>query len=348
MKLLASAHTVLDFAGPPRSCGRAYGESQAEAIGAFLAEEVPPDRTRMRYASQCWKILKGWKRPVVEFIHGMAQGCGRPIEEVTLLLLHEEIVHTKPCTGFGAMGDATRDGAPIIGQNWDWRPSLYPWSSLIRLATDSMPRTLTYAYPGLWASAGMNEHGMSLVWTGAGYLPKIRPRPGLPTYALIAGILACRTCREAIMLMDQTSIAGCFIFFLADAEGEVWVVEGLPGRIQPVQCQSAIGRANHYGCPESCEKSRQKLPRPTPIRNTASRGRRMAELLRQHRGRLDGALAQAILSDHGPRIGLSICQHPVPGRPSFTLDSFYALPAKKEFWIARGLPCRHEYACHRV
>jgi hypothetical protein len=36
----------------------------------------------------------------------------------------------------------------VIGQNWDWAQSLYPWSSLVRLRTDSMPATLTYACPG--------------------------------------------------------------------------------------------------------------------------------------------------------------------------------------------------------
>jgi len=57
-----------------------------------------------------------------------------------------------------------------------------------------------------------SARGLSLIWTGAGYLPKVRPIVGVPTYALIAGILACRTCREAISLMRRTLNAGSFIF----------------------------------------------------------------------------------------------------------------------------------------
>ncbi|MBI2194530.1 MAG: hypothetical protein HYU36_21335 [Planctomycetes bacterium] len=341
-----SQHRVLEFSGTPRACGRAYGECQAEAVRAFMAQEVPPDGKRLRYAGLCWEKLQRWERPVAEWTRGMAQGSGLAVEEITLLLLHEEIVHTKPCTGFGAAGAATRDGGAIIGQNWDWGPSLYPWSMLVRARTDSAPATLTYAYPGLWASAGMNEHGLSLVWTGSGYSPKVRPVVGIPTYALIAGILACRSCRDAIALMEQSPISGCFIFFLADAHGEVWVVEGLPRRILAVPCRDVLSRANHYECPESCAESRQSLPPARVWHNTRSRALRAAELLQKFHGRIDGHAAQCILRDHEPRLGLSICQHPVPGRPAFTIDSFYAFPARKELWIARGLPCRHDYARH--
>jgi hypothetical protein len=80
-----------------------------------------------------------------------------------LLLLHEEIVHVHNCTGIGATRKGTADGSALIGQNWDWSGSLYLWSSLLRLRSDSMPATLTYTYPGLWASGGMNEFGLSLV-----------------------------------------------------------------------------------------------------------------------------------------------------------------------------------------
>jgi len=308
--------------------------------------EVTPDRKRWGYASRCWQKLRTWDRTVADFISGMAEGAKRPIADIALLLLHEEIYHTKHCTGLGATGNGTRDGSPVVGQNWDWAQQLYPWSSLVRSRTDSMPATLTYAYPGLWASAGINEHGLSLVWTGAGYFPRIRPRVGVPTYALIAGILGCRTCRDAIALIQRTPLAGCFIFFLGDAEGEVWLVEGLPGRIAAIPCDSVIGRANHYECAGVCRGARQEVPKPTLRANTRARRVRVVELLEEYQGQIDRSVVEAILTDHGVRPGLDICQHLVLGRPAVTIDSFYALPSKKEFWIARGTPCRHRYERH--
>ena len=344
MRLIPTHHSESEFRGTARSCGRDYGESHAEAIEAFLALEVPPNPRRLAYARRCWKRLSEWEPSIVEFVRGMSEGSRRPMEEMVLLLSHEEIVHTKNCTGFGATNRGTKDGSAIIGQNWDWAQSLYPWSSLLRLRTDTMPATLTYAYPGLWAAAGINEYGLSLVWTGAGYFPKIQPRVGIPTYPLIAGLLACRDCQEAITLLRRTPIAGCFIFFLADAGGEVWLVEGMPGSLELVQCQDVISRANHYECKDTCSSASQRVPSASLKANTRSRRNRMVELLEARKGRLDGKQAQTILCDHGVGPGFDICQHPVPGRTGLTIDSFYVLPSKKEFWIARGSPCRHQYS----
>src|SRR5437879_580148 len=110
MKRLPSIHPICEFKGTPRTCGSQYGETQAEAIEAWLHLETPPDPKRLRYASRCWQHLKRWKKPVVEFIRGMAEGTKLSVEELTLLLLHEEIVHTKPCTAIGARGAGTKDG----------------------------------------------------------------------------------------------------------------------------------------------------------------------------------------------------------------------------------------------
>jgi hypothetical protein len=317
-------------------------------IRAFLRWQVPSNPKRREFARHCWDRLSRWDRPVVEFIRGMAQGSGLSLAEVTLLTLHEEIGRIKSCTAFGATGPGTRDGQPIIGQNWDWSSGLYPWSCLLRIQSDAMPSTLTYAYPGLWTATGMNEHGLSLVWTSSGMYPSTPPIVGIPTYVLIAGILTCRNCQEAIALLRRTVNAGCFIFFLADASGEVWVIEGFPGTFEAARCKAVISRGNHYECRRSRQSTHQRVPRATVKRNTGARAKRMAELVRQYRGRIDAAVAQKILCDHGVRPGMTICQHSMPERSGMTLDSFYLLPARREFWIARGFPCCHPYERHRV
>jgi predicted choloylglycine hydrolase len=286
--------------------------------------------------------LEDWEKPVFEFVQGMVEGSGRSLQEIVLVLLHEEIYHIHTCTGIGATGKGTVDGSAVIGQNWDWDSSFYPWSSVLRLRSDSMPATLTYAYPGLWAAAGMNEHGLSLVWTGAGYFPAVRPDVGIPTYALIAGVLTRRTCRAAITLLQNTRNAGSFIFFLADATGEVWVAEGLPGKINPIQCVDWIARANHFESEGMCRLSKQDVP-PKLDANSIARADRMASLAKAHCDRITGEMVATFLNDHGVAPGLGICQHPAFPGDGFTMDSFYLLPSKRQMWIARGLPCRHVY-----
>src|SRR5262249_32371968 len=98
------------FEGTSRHCRQAYGPMHAEYIRAFMLMETPPDKEHLAYAARCWQMLEGWKRPVTDFIKGMAKGSGLSEQELTLLLLHEEIVHAKPCTALGATGPATIDG----------------------------------------------------------------------------------------------------------------------------------------------------------------------------------------------------------------------------------------------
>lgn len=346
--LLPSPIPESTYSGSPRACGRDYGQENAERIRALYTMETTPNRWRLALASKCRRVLEEWERPIVEFVRGISQGSGMSPDEITLLLLHEEIVHSKHCTAIAATGPGTRDGRAIAGQNWDWASPLGPWSSLLRLRTTVMPATLTYAFPGLWAAAGINEHGVSLLWTSAGYRPKVMPIVGVPTYALIAGILARRTARDAVELVRRTRFAGCFIFFIADAAGDVFVLEGGGGRLEVVPCADVISRANHYETAAMKHHSRQRTARESPKENTRARGRRAAELVRSAAGRMDAAAIEAILRDHGRPPGLSICQHPVPGRTMVTLDSFYVVPHKRELWLARGHQCRHRYEAHGI
>ncbi len=343
MELISRKLPMLELTGTARSCGRKYGALQAEMMAGFMELEGLVGGKHRQLAAHCWREIMNWQPAIAEFMRGVAEGCERSVEEIALLSLHEEVVHSTHCTAFGAAGDATNGRGAIIGQNWDWSPRLYPWSSLLKMKTDTAPAALSYAYPGLWACAGLNEHGLSLVWTGSGYYPNVPPKVGIPTYALIAAILQQKDCGDAIRLLKRTKNAGCFIFFLADADGDVNVVEGWPESVYVSRCESVIGRANHYLSDEARRSVDQQVPMASIENNTVSRCNRVMELLELHKGRIDGATAQAILRDHGVKRGLDICQHPTPGRESITLDSFYLLPAKRELWLARGLPCRHQY-----
>jgi hypothetical protein len=353
---LPSIHRIVELRGAPRECGRSYGEQMAESItgyamqdatmGASLADccaGIQPDPEHLAYAHKCGEVLRAWDTGIAQFAAGMAEATGRSFEEVVLLLLMEEIGHTKYCTALGATGTGTLDGSPAIAQNWDGISELYPWAHLTRYLPEDRPAVLFYSYPGLWASTGMNEYGLGLLWTSTGIYPPVRPVVGVPTYALIAGLLAQKTCRDALQLLERTTFAGCFNFFMADAKGEVWVVEGMPGNFEAVPCVSVISRANHYECRSICERSSQKLPDTGMAVNTAPRAQRAKELLEEQRGRVDPSVIEAILTDHGVKPGWDICQHPVPMRDRLTLDSMYILPQKREFWIARGSPCRRAY-----
>jgi hypothetical protein len=253
----------------------------------------------------------------------------------------------KHCTAIAATGPGTPSGSPILGQNWDGFTTMYPWAQLLRIKCNPWPATLLYSpYPGLWWGAGINEHGVSLVWTGADHKLRRRhtwPIVGVPTYALVAGVLACKNSVEVRKLLSTTTNAGGFIFFIADATGDTMVVESVPGKIVFIPCTDVIARANHLEDPTLVRESRQILPRSIPASNSPARGQRIHQLAEKYNGKLTPKAIEAILRDEDDTPGQTICQCAANGNPYMTIDSFYCLPKERELRIARGLQSRHQY-----
>jgi predicted choloylglycine hydrolase len=330
---------LTEFKGTARKCGQEYGRRFEQQIMGFCRQEVGPDRTRSKYAERCWKYVKRDAPTSAEFLEGMAVGSRLSLSHLVLLTLHEEIAHLPHCTAFLATGSATRGRKSINAQNWDWAPSLFGWPGLLKLKIKGACETLTYHYPGLWASAGINLSGLTFMWTGGGYYPQLRPRVGIPTYVLIAEILRHKTVDEVIGYLKSIKHAGSFLFFLTDAQGAAAVVEGTPGRLAIEPTDRYITRANHYVCPDIVRCSRQKLPRSRKY-TTAQRAGRMEELVRQSEGSITVTTAKKVLTDrHGKWPWLH--QYPSGGDHqislrSMTIDSLIAVSQDRVLHTCRG------------
>ena len=349
MNLQETRVRVSTYRGSLRDCGQAYGEQHAESIGITLGPEVKLKKGQWTYVERCMGVPWRHRRALDDLIRGIAAGSGRSFLEIACLFFdgHGSL---RNCTAVAATRQGSLDGKPIIGMNWDGVRHAYPWSELVRLHAKGWPDMLVYAsQPGQFPGAGINKHGMSLVWTTAARSLRRRfkwPRLGVPTYCLIAGILTCRDCREALSLLKEAPNSDGFIFFLADAKGNAWVVEGIPHRIDYIECQGAIGRANHLGSPDLVRLSGQRVPPSTLANNTAARGKRIRQLVRKHCGRIDRSVVEAMLRDTVGKAGHTICRNWSDGDACMTIDSFYLLPVQRQFWIARGLPTRHTFECH--
>ena len=329
--------SVETIRGSDRQCGIRYGDRWATEMLGFYYQEVSPSPSKLAYARRCWKHVERSAPRSARFMKGLARGSGLTLDQVCLLTLHEEIYHLPHCTAFAATGSQTRGGKTLVAMNWDWGAQLYPWAGLLRLNTQGSPCVLTYHFPGLWAGAGINEHGVSLMWTSSGLMPRLAPKVGVPTYVVIAEILRRKTVAAALRWLDSVEHAGCFIFLLGDAGGTIAVVEGLPGYTTVDQSAEALSRANHYMCRDAVRHSRQRLKRG-PAFTTTYRGPRMAKLIDTRCPLGIGNAKEMLTERDGP--GPWIHQLPF-GRHRFTrngmtLDSLIAACEDRALYTCRG------------
>ena len=307
---------IRSLRGSPLQCGEQYGEAFRTELYGFYAQEISPAPALSR---QCQRHVEELAPDAAAFIAGISRGAMMPINRVYELTLHEELVHTEHCTALGRPG--------LIGQNWDWSPALYPWPGVLRLSMPGSPETVTYHYPGLWACCGINSAGLALMWTGGGYYPSLAPQAGLPTYVITAEILARPTVQDALEFVQRVPRAGTFLFFIADATGDLAVVEATPNTVA-VERGERLMRANHFELDAIVRCSRQSLP-SDDVCNTRLRA---AEIRRLADGEdaLDADAMKRILTT--PPLVHRF------GPNSMTVDSLIGDIDNRALLIARGGP----------
>jgi isopenicillin-N N-acyltransferase like protein len=328
----APDHTLRVISGKPRERGRRYGQAFQEPIRAFLDRELYGRFTKgeitrdrmLRYAGQCSREIRSYSPVIMEELEGIAEGSGLEVEELVLMNLHEEMGHAGAlpsvphCTAFAAGPPDTADGRAYVGQTWDWMQSVYGLSSMLLWKRPEGPDLLAYAYPGLWAGAGLNSRGIALCWTSAG---SGDPRAGIPSYALLTQMLYQESLKEAAEEARRARPAGFFTFVLGDGEGRLLNVEGSP---QEVAVEFGRGRMSRVGY-----GSRQMTRTPEQPIDLHPQCRRMADLLAGSKGKLDRAALQGFCGDHQS----TICKHPG------TLDAMLFDCTGREAWVARGPGC---------
>ena len=267
-------------------------------------------------------------------LEGVAEGSGLGIEEVTLITLHEELWHRgvlpsiEHCTAVAAGPPATHDGSTYVGQTWDWMQSVYGLSTLLLWKRPEGPSLLSYAYPGLWAGAGLNSAGIALTWTSGSGVGIPGPRVGIPSYVLIAQMLYQDTLDAALAEAQRARHAGWFTFVLADGSGHLANVEGTPNELAMERSTGTLARVS-FGT-----RQVTKTPDGKPV-TVHPRCRHMAQLLESSKGKLDRGVLQGFLADHGTADdpATKVCVH------GSTLDAMLFDTTLREAYVCRGPAC---------
>jgi isopenicillin-N N-acyltransferase-like protein len=334
-------HTLAVIAGTPRERGRLYGSLFRDPIRAFLKSEIldafdknGAREAMLRYAGACFSEVKGFSPIIADELEGIAEGTGLRVEDLTLITLHEELWHRgvipsiSHCTAIAAGPPHTRDGRTYVGQTWDWMAGVYGLSSIVHWRRTEGPSLLGYAYPGLWAGAGLNAAGIALTWTSGSGLGIAGPRVGIPSYVLITQMLYQNTLRAALDEARRAKNAGWFTFVLADGDGNLANVEGTPAALAVEMGRGCLARVD-YGSREITGTKPDSRVKVHP------RCRHMAGLLETARGEVDGARLQRFLADHGAPedAATAVCVH------GSTLDAVLFDTTRRELHVTRGPAC---------
>jgi len=263
---MTSMSKTSTFSGTARNCGAAYAQQYQREIAGFFSSEFGNYKYSKKFVRGCLKAMEAEVPKAAAFIHGAASKSLLSVEEHALLLLHEEelyhrsLMSKKPhCSAVGAVVRNEAGSRTIIGQNWDWNTSYFPWMSFNWFALKGLPQFVSLSYPGLPACAGINSSGLTLMWTGAGYYPPLMPVVGVPTYALVFELLSKPDVKSAIRFIEAITNSGAFIFLLGDRAGNLACVEAVPGK-SFTEYSDLCTRTNAYESSGAIKTSRQKLP----------------------------------------------------------------------------------------
>lgn len=291
--------------GAPAERGRAYGKRFREEIRRFLEREIraafagkPASAEEMLgYASACGKVVRGECPMIAEELQGIADGAGLTFEEIVLINLHEELYHRTElpklghCTAVAVGPQDTGDGRAYVGQTWDWMESVAGESRILEWRRADGASVLAYGFPGMPMGAGVNSEGIALCWTSAGLGEKDQsPRAGIPSYVLIAHLLAQKDLDGVIREARKNRHAGWFTFVMADGSGRLVNIEGSPRDVFIEEAPGRLARVG-YGSAEAARVLREGEVHP--------RCRKMYDLLEVSRGKNDLARLRAYFEDPG-------------------------------------------------
>lgn len=337
---------LITVEGDARTRGKQIGKQLKMQIWTNYKNQIAFYKNNEDFDYKVWEDMavryipkiKEWAPEVLEELYGMAEGAEMEFKQILAMATAYEksfarnLVHDK-CTSFCAAGEMTKEGKTIIGQTNDERFTewLYQLDVVIHHKEDNK-EIMTYTHPGVPAYMGINNRGLSVLWT---YIDNGQTGDGVPTNIIIRRLLNCNTVEEAVAFLETVPHDIPNQFGLADYKGNLVCVECFPNKVYTTRKEDYFVHTNHnvYTEEEEC----------TCSSTTRDRFEQMKEILEENRGKIDADMAKEFLKCH-ERFPNSICVHPCPERPwQKTLAAMVYELDEGKMHIAFGNPCEAEY-----
>ena len=181
-------------------------------------------------------------------LEGIAQGAGRPFEELLLVNLRGEYRELLQGLDDGGCSDCTlvTDEVALIGHNEDGSPAFRHDMYLVSARVEGKPGFTALSYPGFLCgnALGFNTEGICFT------IDDVRPRNsrvGLGRHFVARSLLEARSLDDAIERVTVSGQAGGFGYTIGSVrERRVAIVEVAPGSHKAREIRGCYFHANHY------------------------------------------------------------------------------------------------------
>lgn len=159
---------------------------------------------------------------------GIAEGSGQALEDILALSGRYEITYDRlrlgECSNAFVGPRRAREGRPLLGMNWDWRPETLDFRAVIVARCDDGPDHIVVTECGQPGKYGLNEHGIAVV--SSGLVSDKGATEGRQLFvAVIREMLAQSTLEAAHDVLYGAPPEATISFFVADRTGHGFNVE---------------------------------------------------------------------------------------------------------------------------
>lgn len=301
--------------------------------------------------------------PVIEEFEGLLRGGEFDRQAMTAYYFARLESRLGGCTMFAVQARFRRGGrGPILGRNYDWAVEDLPWCRLERYFPADGLRRIGYTHHWAGCPDVLNERGLYLAIASLPAEPVLAP--GVQWSILVDMISeCCSSVAEAVSVCARVTHLRPMSYLLADASGEIAVVEATPRRVTArppengfvLATNRALGGrvlADHGDGPAAGRRVKPIGPRrgersKEALRRAERRFKQAVELLTHELPKVSEEGVRRILTDHEAPICTGEHEQ-ADGAPWATIWSGICAPAEGRFKIAPGLPCRQPYRSFRL
>jgi len=333
------------------------GLERGRRLKETLSIPEPPDLSE-GFVEGCRAAAEALHPPALEEFEGLLRGGGFDRRAMAAYYFARLESRLGGCTMF-AVAEPHRDAGrgPIVGRNYDWAVADLRWCELQRCLPADGLRRIGYTHNWAGCADVLNEAGLYVAI--ASLPPEPVLAPGVQWSILVETISeTCAGVDEAVCACARVRHLRPMSYLLADARGEVAVVEATPREVRVRWPEGGIVVAANV--PQGGEVVAQSPPgegqgvlaaaaeySPDSVARAERRVEVASGMLREAAPAVSEETVRRVLTDHTAPVCTGDHGQPDGGTWA-TIWSGVCMPAEGDFCIAPGLPCRFDYRCFRI